>query len=259
MVLVMQQNYCVYVAEHRVNYCQPILGPMAGTRRWWKHFLIPAGAPTLAPNYYASPEQCNCATNTTYPNPNPSATQPAPTLAPLPSRTQRPWNPGTDGTPPNPDGTWPTQGPPMPGPAAVEFRLDLGDDFKGRKLTSALDLNLYECRIIAGALYDELRQPGPHAGSDTPTTIRVTPDIRLTGTLGSIIKQLRQFASDRVHSKAYGDFDGDGERHAADFTILQDMVMTPPTEESDRRKYDLDGDDQLTSNDLVWWTEINAL
>ncbi|HYD00194.1 MAG TPA: hypothetical protein VEB22_03130 [Phycisphaerales bacterium] len=258
MVLTAQQNYCVYVSEAHVNYCS-ILGEHGNTRRWWKHYVIPAGVPSIAPYYYADPVRCSCPVGVPYAHPNPQVTTPAPTIAPLPTTTQRPWDPGTDGTPPNPDGTWPTQGPPTPGPAAVEFKVDLGTDFKQRMLNSALDLNLYECRMIVRALYDELRQTGSHAGPDTPTVVQITDDIKLTGTLNSIIKQLRQYASDRVRSKTYGDFDGDGERTAADFAILQDKVMTPPTEESERRKYDLDGNDQLTGNDLVWWTQINAI
>jgi hypothetical protein len=187
----------------------------------------------------------------------PGATTPAPVVPPIPGTKVRTWDPAIDNTPPNPDGTYPQQPNALP-PGVVELQIDFNGAFDYRKLSSALDLNLFECRAIVAALYQEINAPGARVTVDSACRVRVTDDIRLSGTIGDVIKKVRQYAVDRVEAKSYGDFDGSGERTAADYVLLQEAVFNPPDSPDVSRLYDLDGDNLLTSHDLTFWTLLGV-
>lgn len=259
-----EQGYRVRKQRTVYTHCpSTYYNPGAAPTTWTEERIIKDKVPNSGspkPYYYQSTTGCPSCTDGVPNNsatPRPAAYDPnipggfpaaIPNARPQPETI--PWNPGVHG-PVNFDSAM------APSGADKQVTIDLAEAWKPREIGSVISLNLFECGWIIQSL-QELRAIPTNAGDKTYVEVFVAPGVRLTGTLSAVAGDLLKYANAMVNAKAYGDFNGDGNRDSDDLDMLEGEILQP-SEVAKSRVFDVNGDGEVDTSDVTKWLELVGL
>lgn len=235
----------------------PLETPPPIRRRWYK-----PGAPATI-DMISQPARC----------------QGCPTTHVLPSgatvNTQPPYDPiawpsglsNDQVTPPTPWIRTPVSFPPSPATTTVpgstqngvntlhSLDIDLTGTLEHAKISTPLDLTLFELRLCVFQMRRALLDNPDAAPNKSYVNITLKPDVEMHGNLAELMASMRKSAVRLIESSSYGDFNGDGQRNIADYYLISDALYDPPTPEN-QRTFDMDGNGVFNPDDLILWNSL---